>query len=206
MEQSVKTPKETSAYGVHALGKKHKLIKRVRKNNPFPEIHGTKVWGSSYLLMDYLENHPIAKGSRVMDLGCGWGALSIYCAKRFKARVTAVDADKHVFAYLAAQASYNRVELKTKRKRFEDLKTGTLAKQSLIIGSDICFWDELTDALYQTIKRARKSGGAKIIIADPGRSPFMKLAKKCRKRLGGELIEYSLEEPVVADGYLLVIG
>lgn len=208
MEQlSSKASKQlTTAYGVHALGKKHKLIRKLRRRHPLPSIHGTRVWGSSYIVMDYLEQHPLPAKTRVMDLGCGWGALAIYCAKHQAARVTAVDADANVFNYLRAQAKFNGVNLKTKRKRYQKIKPKLLAKHDTIVGSDICFWDELTDALFKTIKRAKKTGVRQILIADPGRPPFMKLAKKCARRYQAELIEYSLQEPVPVDGYLLRIS
>lgn len=206
MGTSITTSKQlTTAYGVTALGKKHKLIKKLRKRQPSPNLHGTRVWGSSYIVMDYLEKQPIPKQSRVMDLGCGWGALSIYCAKNQNARVTAVDADARVFSYLKAQAKFNEVKIKTKTKRYQKLKPTLLAKQHTLLGSDICFWDELTEALYKTIKRAKRAGVQQILIADPGRTPFMKLAKKCARRYRTELIEYSLEEPVPVQGYLLRI-
>ena len=36
------------------LKKNHKLIRRMQNALPGPEIHGYQVWGSSFLIMDYL--------------------------------------------------------------------------------------------------------------------------------------------------------
>ncbi len=165
-------------YGVYTLKKKHKLVKRLRKHAE-PIIHGTKVWDSSYLVMDYLETNPLAPASRVIDLGCGWGALSIYCAVRQQAKVTAVDADENVFPYLKVQAALNDVKLKSKCKKFHKISRKTLAKQDVVLGSDICFWDEMVASLYDTIKKSLQAGVQQVIIADPGREPFLNLAKKC---------------------------
>lgn len=192
-------------YGVYTLKKKHKFVKRLRKHVE-PIIHGTKVWDSSYLVMDYLEKNTLAAGSRVMDLGCGWGALSIYCAARHQAKVTAVDADENVFPYLKVQARLNSVTLKTKCKKFHKVSRKALAKQDIVLGSDICFWDNMVASLYKAIKRSLAAGVEQIIIADPGRETFLKLAKKCKKKLGAELLEYETSYPAAIDGYLLIIS
>ena len=75
----------------------------------------------------------------------------------------------------------------------------------MILGGDICFWNELIAPLYKLIKKSLKNGVKTIIIADPGRSPFLKLAKKCKKKFNAELIEVKLKDPVKEEGYLLII-
>lgn len=195
--------KETN--GVFVFKKKHPIMKRLQKGIPSPEIHGTKIWPSSYFIMDYLEQNPLPKKSRVMEIGCGWGLLSIYCASRFKARVTSVDADENVFPYLRVHAALNEVDIKTKTKRFEELKRKTIGKQDFIAGGDICFWDELVDPLYKLIKKACEEEVNTIVLADPGRSPFLKLAKRCEKKFGAELLDWSVDQPRKTEGYLLLI-
>ena len=192
-------------YGVYAFKKNHPVIKALREEMPEPVIHGHKVWDSSLLIMDYLENNPVEKQSRIMELGCGWGVLSAYCAKTFDAKVIGVDADEHVFPFLDVHADLNGVEIKNKVCKFEKLKKSQLGKQDLIVGGDVCFWDELTEALYTTIKKSVKAGAGKIIIADPGRSPFFNLAKRCKKEFGAKKIEWDIYYPKRATGYLLII-
>jgi len=140
-----------------------------------------------------------------MEIGSGWGILAIHCAREFQANVVAVDADKNVFPFLEKHAELNETVVSTKVSRFENLKGSMLAKQDLILGGDICFWKELIDPLFKLIKNALKNGVGTIIIADPGRSPFLKLAKRCKKKFNAELIEVELEDPVEEEGYLLVI-
>ncbi len=191
--------------GLLVLKNKHPLIKRLRKSWPSPAIHGDKIWSSSYLIMNYLDKHPIEEGSKVMEVGCGWGLLSIYCASKYKAKVTGVDADANVLPYLKVHSALNDVKVKTKKRYFHKVSKKMLAKQNMVLGGDICFWPKLVDPLYKMIKRSMKSGVDTVIIADPGRSPFLKLAKKCKKKFNAKLIDTKINSPGKADGYLLVV-
>jgi predicted nicotinamide N-methyase len=192
-----------SAYGLKVLNKNHKAIRKLRDQANIPEIHGDKIWYSSYFIMDYLLKNPIAQKSKVIEIGCGWGILGIFCAKEFNSKVIGVDADSNVIPFLQVHAKKNEVKIKTKVCRYENLKPKLLAGQDLIVGGDICFWDELVEPLLKLIKLAMRQQVGKIIIADPGRSPFMKLAKRCQKKYKAELIPVSTR---TKDGYLLVIN
>lgn len=191
--------------GLTVYKNKSKAITSLLELNDDPEIHGHKIWYSSFFVMDYLETNPPKKKANIMEIGCGWGLLSIYCAKNFQANLTGVDADKNVFPFLKLHAKANGVKIKKNNSRFENLRPNTLAKQDLILGADICFWKELVDPLYKMINKAIKSGVPRIIIADPGRSPFLKLAKRCIKKFGAELIDVEISKPNKKDGYLLII-
>ncbi|GAB1265940.1 class I SAM-dependent methyltransferase [Aurantivibrio infirmus] len=192
--------------GVLVLKKKHPIMKKLKKKSPAPVIHGDKIWSSSYLIINHLANNPIAKRSKVMEVGCGWGLLSVYCASAFNAKVTGIDADQNVLPYLKALSTVNSVKVKAKKDRFQRIKKKTLAKQDLVVGGDICFWDKLTEHLYKLIKRSVKAGVKKIIIADPGRTPFFKLAKRWAKKFGNtKLLESNIKWPEKVRGYLLII-
>lgn len=191
--------------GLLVLKNKHPLFKRLRKSWPSPAIHGDKIWSSSYLIMNYLDKNPIKKRSKVMEIGCGWGLLSVYCASKYNAKVTGIDADANVLPYLKVHSALNDVKVKTKKRYFHKVSGKMLSKQDYVFGGDICFWPKLVDPLFNLIKRAMKSGVKTVIIADPGRSPFLKLAKKCKKKFDAELIDTKVSKPEKADGYLLVI-
>jgi len=193
-------------HGIKILKKKHPAIKKLRKKSTFPNLYGHKLWTSSYLIMDYLDSYPPVDQANTMELGCGWGILSIYCASKFNAKVVAVDADSKVFPYLKSHAHINGVNIKTKKVRFEDINKSLLKGQDLILGSDICFWDELVDPLYKLIKKSMKADVSQVIIADPGRSPFLKLAKRCKKKMNARLIPWETDTPRKASGQLLVIN
>lgn len=192
--------------GLELFTKNHpKLKKLLAKKADLPEIHGDKVWFSSYFIMDYLDKHPPTDKARVMEIGCGWGPLGIYCAKNFNSKVTAVDADKFVFPFLDLHAEQNGVKITHKVARYENLKPELLAKQELVAGGDICFWDELVEPLHTLIKNALDAGVKRIIIGDPGRPPFMTLARRCKKLHGAKLKTAKTTTPRAYDGYLLII-
>ncbi|MEJ2089658.1 MAG: methyltransferase domain-containing protein [Gammaproteobacteria bacterium] len=182
------------AYGIYLLETKHRLIRRLKKAYP-PSVHGHKTWNASFLLMDYLQHHPLKKKAKVLEVGCGWGPGSVYCARRFKARVTGLDIDKEVFPFLDVLAELNDVKVTPMTRRFESLKGPDLAKFDCIIGSDICFWDSLVKPLSQLINRALKSGVERIVITDPGRPTFYELCDMARKKHKVELIEWYATEP-----------
>ncbi len=191
--------------GLQLFSKNHPKLQKLLAKSDQPEIHGDKVWFSSYFIMDYLDKHPPTDKANVMEIGCGWGPLGIYCAKTFHSKVIAVDADPHVFPFLDLHADKNGVKIKAKVCRYEDLKPALLAKQEVIAGGDICFWDELVEPLHQLIKNALDAGVQRIIIGDPGRPPFMKLARRCRKLHGAKLKAVAITTPRKNDGYLLII-
>ncbi len=187
------------------LKKKHHLIKHIIEELPTPEIHGTKVWGSSFMIMDYLKRHEPEAEADILEVGAGWGLLSIFCAKHFGANVTATDADPNVFPFLETHSLLNDVEVETVVARYEELKIKDLKGFDYVLGGDICFWDELVDPLYSLVKRAVKAKVGTIIIADPGRPPFLELAKRCAKDFGGELLDGDISKPRKVTGNLLVI-
>ncbi|MFF4185270.1 class I SAM-dependent methyltransferase [Streptomyces sp. NPDC001691] len=45
----------------------------------------------------------LAPGDRLLDVGCGWGSLSLYAARHFKARVTAVTLSRKQCDFVAAR-------------------------------------------------------------------------------------------------------
>ena len=80
------------AYGIYLLQSQHRLVRSLKRLYE-PSVHGHKAWQSSFVLMDYLLHKPFRRGSRVMEIGCGWGPASIFCAKQLNARATGVDID-----------------------------------------------------------------------------------------------------------------
>lgn len=192
-------------HDIFVLKKNSPTLTNLRQALPEPSIHGYKVWSSSFLIMDYLKDNPLETADSVLDIGCGWGMLGIYCAKTFNAKVTGIDADEWVFPYLRVHAAMNDVKIKTLNCRYQDIQSSLLAKQGVVLGGDICFWDELVDPLFELINLAVSQHVGRIIIADPGRSPFMKLARKCKKEFGGKLIPWQITKPRKDSGYLLEI-
>ena len=199
-------PKLFQAYGIFLFENDHPTVKELEEIY-VPSVHGHKTWDSSFLIMDYLlHKHLLKPKKKVMELGCGWGPAGIFCAENAKAHVTGVDIDEDVFPFLEAQAEINRVKVKPMRKPFERLKKKDLSKFQLLIGADICFWDQLTDIQFKLIKRALKAGVKDIVFADPGRAPFYELAEKCQKSFKTEYLDWYSTEPSKFEGYILHIS
>ncbi|MDF1630376.1 MAG: class I SAM-dependent methyltransferase [Alcanivoracaceae bacterium] len=188
-----------------ALKPSHPLIRKLKRDLPTPSIHGDKVWDSSWLLMDELRRNPPPKKGTLMDLGCGWGPLSVYAAKKLKQQVIAVDADDGVFPYLQLHAQLNGVTIETRQRRFEKLKRSDLEGVQTLAGADICFWDELTPVLFKLIRRSLKAGVERVIIADPGRDPFYQLAERCEKAFNARVVERKTSKPKIALADLLIV-
>ncbi len=193
------------AYGIISLTSRHPDLRRLKKEQSEPSLHGNKLWGSCYLLMEHLQQNPLESNCKVLDIGSGWGLEGIYCAKTFGASVTAVDADPAVFPFLDLLAQHNKVNLETLTKRFEDISEEELANYDVLIGADICFWDELAETVYQLIERAIKAGVKRIIITDPQRPPFTQIAERCVDVHYAELLPIETAQPRRFTGSVLVI-
>ena len=182
------------AYGIYLLESKHRLIRRLKKAYQ-PSAHGHKTWNASFLLMDYLQHNPLKKKARVLEVGCGWGPGSVFCASQFKAKVTGLDIDKEVFPFLDVLAELNDVEVTPMTRRLESLRGSDLGKFDVIVASDVCFWDSLVKSMAQMINRAMKNGVERIIITDPGRPTFYELCDIARRKHRVELQEWYATEP-----------
>ena len=138
-----------------------------------------------------------------MELGCGWGLLGIYCAKKFAARVTCVDIDPEVFPFLHLHAEVNQVEISTMRRSFDGLRIKHLRKMDVILGTDICFWEEMVKPLKNLILRALRAGAPLVLIADPGRPPFEELAEYFVSKRGGQIQDWTAQRPQRSEGRIL---
>ena len=207
MGKKKKREKETTrqAYGITVLKAADPRVRLLKKNYT-PFIHGNKFWNSSWCVMDFLARQGLPQGSRVLEIGCGWGLAGMYCAKNHGAAVTGMDADSAVFPYLQLHAEVNGVAVETWRCKFEKVKKKDLQGTNLIIGADICFWDEMVDPVYKLIKKAMKVGVGQVIVADPGRPPFHALSEKVIKKFGGEVKEWEIDDEIKAEAYLLIAG
>lgn len=195
---------QQKTFDLEVLNSSHKDIRRLKRNYP-TSIHGNKFWSSSYLLMDYFTQNNLQAGTKVLELGCGWGLASIWLNKNQNTINTAVDADADVFPYLDLHASINNAQVETWQTRFEKITTGQLDEFDVVIAADVCFWDELTRIHFNLIRRALKAGVEKIIYADPEREPFLELAQMCSDKLFADIHEVDLTPDIKAHGGLMVI-
>ena len=183
----------------------HASIRAVKRAGHEPSIHGTKLWKSSCLIIDYLNKNKPANTRRVLDAGCGWGVTGIWCAKQWGSDTVSMDADPAVFPYLNAVATLNGVETTSWVRRFEQVTKKDLKNIDVLVGGDICFWDELVKPVGKMIDRAIAAGVGTIVIGDPERPTFHEMAESAIEKHGGELLDWRLGGTVKATGALLVI-
>lgn len=191
------------AYGIWLYKEKSARVKAL-KEAVNPNMHGDRQWDSAYLLMDYFTFNPLKNRSRVLDIGCGWGPVSIFLASRGN-KVTGLDIDEQVFEFLQLQAELNQVTVQTLQGSMDDLSKKDLSIYQTITGADICFWPKLTDSWFALLKRAADAGVKSAVIADPGRKPFLNLVDKCNTRWKCDLEPWYCMQPKKFTGHLLIV-
>lgn len=202
-----KNDNEFTAFGLCIQKNAHADMRRIKKEHGTPSIHGNKFWKSSYLLMDYLQEYPLERNMKVLELGCGYGLSGIYCAKTFDAKLTSLDADKTVFPYLLHHAALNGVETELWHCRYEQARKVDLQQYDLILGADICFWDSMSSALFNLIRRAKQANeDVRIIFTDPGRPPFREMSERAVERFGADYLDWHVSHPHNMSGLVLDIA
>jgi predicted nicotinamide N-methyase len=192
--------------GIKALRSSHPGVRRLkRQQKGYNSAHGNKVWRSSFVLMDYLTTYPPEENTQVLDIGCGWGLTGLFLAKKYGAQVTGIDIDASVAPFLALQASINDCQIDFQARGFESLSAEELTAFSTIVGTDICFWDELTEPLFELIGLALESGVEHIMIADPGRPPFWDLVDLCMQNFSAEVVTRRIYQPWKTEKFILSI-
>lgn len=188
--------------GITMLKNSHRAVRQLKREAVTPTHHGHKVWHSSLLLMDYFMENPLPEGCRVLEIGCGWGLTGIFLARQFDCDVTALDIDKNVFPFLQLHADINGVDVETVKKSYASLNEGFLKTFDVVVGGDICFWDELTDKLYGLSRKAVKAS-ARVVVSDPGRRPFLDLVERCEQRFDVACHAREVESGKVYGGYVM---
>ena len=192
--------------GIKALRSTHPGVRRLkRQQKGYNSAHGNKVWRSSFVLMDYLTTYPPEENTQILDIGCGWGLTGLFLAKKYGSQVTGIDIAEFVAPFLALQASINDCQVDFQARGFESLSAQELTAFSTIVGTDICFWDELTEALFELIGLALESGVERIIIADPGRPPFWDLVDLCIQNFEAEVVTRRIYQPWKTEKFILSI-
>lgn len=191
--------------GITILSAAHPEVRALKRAAARTTLHGNKVWSSSYVLMDFLRQNPLAPGTKVLDLGCGWGVVSCFIARTFAADVTGVDGDEGVQPFFALHAQHNGVAPAFLCRRFEQLESALLAQFDVIVGADICFWDDAAAPLTQLVERAIEAGVKHVFIADPGRPPFWQLADYCVEQFFAEVDMHHAVLPRPATKPVLVL-
>ena len=116
---------------------------------------------------------------------------------------TVLDADVVVFPFMHHPAKLNSVEVCILNVPYEKLTVAMLSRFDMVIGSDICFWDEMNDLLFNLVSRVHKAGMHRVVITDPGRPPFRKMAEQCCEKLDAIYDNWSVPHPNNTSGMIL---
>ena len=173
--------------GINYYTSSHPLIKNSYRVHGKPVEFGSKVWATSLILLDYLNTQKNLQNQRVLEIGCGWGLVSIFLAKTYNCKVTASDIDKKVLPLVNIQAQANNVEVKTSQLAFCELCTQDLSQFDLLIGSEVCYSSETAQDLVTLVEKSLLSGVKMILLADPGRPDFKEAASLLLQKYKGNL-------------------
>ena len=100
-----KAPEIQNVRGVKIYPPQHKLVQKLVADANAPEIHGDKVWFSSYFIMDFLEQNPPEPKTRILEIGATVGHSSLPIAQAFpESEMIAVDLGGPVCRYGQARA------------------------------------------------------------------------------------------------------
>ena len=190
-------------HGVKALKPNHPEVAQLQREGYQPSDFGSRIWRSSYLLIDYLSDRSFEDTNDVIELGCGWGLAGTYLQKWHDVEVTATDIDADVFPYQQLLCRHNGVAMRTQQCSLSGLCRENLKQVDLMIGADICYSETNASDLESLCHRLADQGGGELILADSGRPPFHQLAEKLAHRYAVELTPTRLELPAIASGQVL---
>jgi predicted nicotinamide N-methyase len=127
-----------------------------------------ELWPSGAALATLLAGRDLT-GTRVLELGCGLGLVSVTAAGSGAAEVLAADQSGEAVAFTTANAARNGVVVRTVRCAFE--RPGPLlagAPWDLVVAADVLYEPKTVPVLVDLLPRLVGPGG-EVLLADPGR-------------------------------------
>ncbi len=204
--QALKGPHTYSSMkGLTVIKPNHPAASQIIARNSSPAMPGSRIWPSSYLLVNYLSTQAFSPEQHVLELGCGWGLASAYVKKYFGANVTASDGDHQVLAFQKLLSGANNLNINFKRRSFVELADGNLSHIDIMIGSDICYSPSTSRDLECLFHRLAAQRGSEIILADSGRPAFTALAERLKQYLPLQVFDRNIELPTKFQGKILQI-
>lgn len=196
---------EFQVFGMTVAKPSHPDMKELVAQGHEPHYFASRIWGASYLLIDYLARRQLLHPAKILEVGCGWGLISHYLAHRYHhdVQITATDVDTEVFPYLHQLGKLNDTSVRTVCASFSALTERSLSRYRLLVGADICYTYSHAEQLIQLVRHAFSEGIEEILLADSGREPFFKL-RECLETEGQmEWLVHSIARPVRQHGYIL---
>lgn len=143
---------------------------------------------------DHLISH-VRQGQRVIDLGCGTGALTLRAAQK-SARVKAIDVNPRMIEILRKRAAMSNFEqnIELCEMGVAELASEETASYDVVM-SGLCFSELNKEEIYYTLKEVRRilKPGGLLLLADEVRP------KSLLKKMANWLIRF----PLVIITYLI---
>jgi len=168
----------------------HPKIRACFRGKRRPEHHGHRLWEATMDLMGLMEQE---RPRSVLDIGCGWGILGVHLARSCGAEVICSDADSRLEPIVLAHAELNAVPVEFRCRSFAALSADDLAKE-LVVGSEICYSEEVVVELQGMLDRAQQAGTGRVVIIDPGRPDFEDLCRYALKNYDADLRDHESKE------------
>tara|TARA_Y100001973_G_C5163798_1_gene314958 strand:+ start:770 stop:1372 length:603 start_codon:yes stop_codon:yes gene_type:complete len=182
----------------------HPEIKKLKRKTKVHNLHGNKIWDSSMVIIESLDEMDIIN-NKILDLGCGWGALTHYLQSK-GAYAVGMDADKNVKPYFDLMSSLMNVKPKF---ILQDIFSKPLRLDfDTYIAVDVCFWNIHTDLWINLIKYLNNND-KQLIMVDPGRESFWELLDKISDGKHDVCFHYQrlhINKPKKTDAYIVIFG
>ena len=144
------------------------ILMKILESAPYRYDKGIKIltWGKLDTVYEWLVSH-IREGDRVLDIGCGTGALTVKAAKK-GATIKGIDVNSQML-----EVAQNKVdELKLTTVELVEMGVAELGTEESeyydVVMSGLCFSELTEDEIQYTLKevnRIVKSGGL-LLLAD----------------------------------------
>ncbi|WP_440903551.1 class I SAM-dependent methyltransferase [Catenovulum sp. SX2] len=194
------------AFGVNIFKPNHPDVQALVEDGFVPQHYASKVWQSNFLLMNILKDIPFKRKLKVLEIGAGWGALSVFMNKHYDADVTASDLDANLKPYQQSLAEHNDTEIDSQTIAIEDIDDTLLEDTDLIVASDICYNQDTKQALQSLVESVACRNDVVMLLADIGRKAFMQLSDDNQNFTDVELHNHSIAQPIEMDGYVLSVN
>lgn len=194
------------AYGINIVKPNHDLVDNIKADGFTPQLFGSKVWQSNFLLMDILSKASLKRSLNVLEIGAGWGALSVFLSKHFNANVIASDLDQNVQPYQQMLARRNQTQVDSQNIRIQEIDDKLLEHIDLIVASDICYDLQTKIELLNLVEQVACRSDTVMLLADVGRKAFVKLSQDSDNLIDVEVNPHSISEPMALDGFILSVN